>query len=72
MPAAGSGKTHTLIGEVDSDAGKGLVARAVNELAQGIADDQEGCDFQVLIFTLPVPSLACAASAHAGGLPNPS
>ena len=62
--AAGSGKTHTLIGDVGSDADKGLVARAVNELAQGIAGDQEGCEFQV-----PISALACAASTHAHGLP---
>ena len=58
--AAGSGKTHTLLGDVGSSAGKGLVTRAVNELAQGIAEDQDGCDFQVRCHHHPYWSGACA------------
>ena len=44
---------------MDSSAGKGLVARAVNELAQGIAEDQSGCEFQVPSYC-PCSRSACA------------
>lgn len=38
----GSGKTHTLIGDVTCEQGKGVVPRAVRELADCIAKDTEG------------------------------
>ncbi|EIE18687.1 P-loop containing nucleoside triphosphate hydrolase protein [Coccomyxa subellipsoidea C-169] len=43
----GSGKTHTLIGDISSGQEKGLLARAVNEIAVGVAECTDDCYFQV-------------------------
>ncbi|BDA49789.1 Kinesin heavy chain [Coccomyxa sp. Obi] len=43
----GSGKTHTLIGDISSGQQKGLLARAVNEIAVGVADCVDDCYFSV-------------------------
>lgn len=48
---AGSGKTHTMIGDVSSAQDKGLLARAVNEIAVGVAGCTDDCYFQA--HTLP-------------------
>ena len=37
----GSGKTHTLLGDVASPTGRGVVPRAVAELAQGMREYEE-------------------------------
>ncbi|PSC72198.1 DNA polymerase I chloroplastic mitochondrial [Micractinium conductrix] len=42
----GSGKTHTLVGNVGSPTERGVVPRAVAELARGIADFPEACRFK--------------------------
>lgn len=49
LPGAeqGSGKTHTLVGNVGSPTERGVVPRAVAELARGIADFPEACRFKV-------------------------
>lgn len=47
LPALqGSGKTHTLLGDVSSPTERGVVPRAVAELAQGMARHPE-CRFKV-------------------------
>jgi len=43
---AGSGKTHTMIGDVSSEQDKGLLARVVNEIAVGVAGCTDDCYFQ--------------------------
>lgn len=44
----GSGKTHTLIGDISSGQQKGLLARAVNEIAVGVAECADDCYFLVI------------------------
>ena len=44
---AGSGKTHTLVGDLDSTADRGLLTRAVDELAKGISNFTDGSEFLV-------------------------
>ena len=43
----GSGKTHTLLGNIEDASQRGIVPRAVRELAQGIASCKTDCTFQV-------------------------
>lgn len=43
----GSGKTHTLLGNIEDASQRGIVPRAVRELAQGISDCKTDCTFQV-------------------------
>lgn len=43
----GSGKTHTLLGDVSCPHECGVVPRAVAELARGIAEFQNRCKFKV-------------------------
>ena len=45
----GSGKTHTLLGNIEDASHRGIVPRAVRELAQGIASCKTDCTFQVQI-----------------------
>lgn len=66
MTCAGSGKTHTLIGDVKGTGPlKGLLSRAVDELAQGIATLQSQCQFRVICFScvrvsaVRMPSYGC-------------
>ncbi|EFJ40297.1 Kif5 kinesin, partial [Volvox carteri f. nagariensis] len=78
----GSGKTHTLIGRV-SDASPehhGVVPRAINHLAAGIAEagERDGADFQVILSVVEIycerirdllePSPAVSATAGADNL----
>lgn len=52
----GSGKTHTLLGDVSCARERGVVPRAVAELARGIAEYPDRCQFKVdgcSVFTLP-------------------
>lgn len=46
---AGSGKTHTLIGDISSTEDKGLLPRAVNAIANGVAQCTDGSYFQVIL-----------------------
>ena len=43
----GSGKTHTLLGAIDDQDARGIVPRAVRELAHGISTCTSGCSFKV-------------------------
>lgn len=43
----GSGKTHTLLGAIDDQVARGIVPRAVRELAHGISTCKSGCTFKV-------------------------
>ena len=43
----GSGKTHTLLGNIEDTSQRGIVPRAVRELADGIASCGSDCTFQV-------------------------
>ncbi|GMH36345.1 hypothetical protein BSKO_04213 [Bryopsis sp. KO-2023] len=43
----GSGKTHTLIGVMNDSELRGVVPRAVGELAAGIRSDDSGCKYDV-------------------------
>ena len=43
----GSGKTHTLLGNIEDASQRGIVPRAVSELAQGITNCKTDCTFQV-------------------------
>lgn len=58
----GSGKTHTLLGDVSCPRERGVVPRAVAELARGIAEFQDCCQFKVGSFS------ACAVPVHQAGL----
>ncbi len=52
----GSGKTHTLLGDVSCARERGKVPRAVAELARGIAEYPDRCQFKVdgcSVFTSP-------------------
>ena len=51
----GSGKTHTLLGAIDDQVARGIVPRAVRELAHGITTCTSGCSFKV---TLTVHDIA--------------
>jgi hypothetical protein len=42
----GSGKTHTLLGDVSNPSERGVVPRAVAEVAKGIAEYPEPCKFK--------------------------
>ena len=42
----GSGKTHTLLGDINSSENRGIVPRAIRELANGISSCKSGCTFQ--------------------------
>ncbi|KAK9806816.1 hypothetical protein WJX72_003710 [[Myrmecia] bisecta] len=52
----GSGKTHTLLGDISNPVDKGIVPRAVSELARGIAATKAACSFSV---TLSVVEIYC-------------
>jgi hypothetical protein len=56
---AGSGKTHTLIGDISSGQEKGLLARAVNEIAVGVAECSDDCYFQVSLNAKRASCLPC-------------
>ena len=43
----GSGKTHTLMGDIGCQQERGIVPRAVAELAKGIAAYPDPCKFRV-------------------------
>lgn len=43
----GSGKTHTLLGNIEDASQRGIVPRAIRELAEGIASCSSDCTFQV-------------------------
>lgn len=44
---AGSGKTHTVVGNPEISAEQGLLARSVKYLDQGIKEMNDGSQFQV-------------------------
>lgn len=65
---AGSGKTHTLIGDISSGQEKGLLARAVNEIAVGVAECSDDCYFQVclsLMLAMSIPPRHFLGKVHA-------
>ena len=43
----GSGKTHTLIGNMKSNVDKGLVPRAAQQLCQAVREPPPGCTIQL-------------------------
>ncbi len=59
----GSGKTHTLLGDITSPQERGIVPRAVAELARGIAAYPEPCKVRVSWRATPTP---CACVHIAG------
>ena len=63
----GSGKTHTLLGAIDhpQEQERGIVPRAVAQLARGIAANTEPCQFKV---TLSVIEIYCEKIKGEGGL----
>lgn len=44
---SGSGKTHTLIGNISSTVNKGLVPRAAQQLCQAVKEPPSGCSLQL-------------------------
>ena len=57
----GSGKTHTLIGDISNGQQKGLLARAVSEIAVGVNECTDDCYFSVnLLPMLRVTNLSVA------------
>ena len=66
---AGSGRTYTVAGDLDSSIEQGLVSRSVNCLAQAISNVSDGSQFQVGSGSF-VPS-APSCCALCGARPSP-
>lgn len=62
----GSGKTHTLLGDVADPHERGVVPRAVAELAQGIASCPEQCSFKVCCAVWSPAGCCCGRCIRAG------
>lgn len=54
MHAAGSGKTHTLIGNMKNSVDKGLVPRAAQQLCQAAQEPPSGCIIELSISVVEI------------------
>lgn len=53
---AGSGKTHSLFGDINSASERGIVPRAMAAVSSGVASSKDGCKFSI---TMSVVEIYC-------------